>query len=77
MVEAAALAKNRRGAMIAAAGFGKTEVIAKAVAEHGGSRELILTHTHAGVEAIRKRLARMNVKANACHVDTIADGHFV
>jgi len=72
MAEAAALAKNRRGAMIAAAGFGKTEVIAKAVAEHGGSRELILTHTHAGVEAIRKRLARMNVKANACHVDTIA-----
>ncbi len=72
MAEAAALAKSQRGAMVAAAGFGKTHVIAKAVAEHGGARELILTHTHAGVEAIRKRLAKMNVPAKAFHVDTIA-----
>lgn len=72
MAEAAALAKCQRGAMIAAAGFGKTHIIAKAVAAHGGDRELILTHTHAGVEAIRERLARMNVPAKAFHVDTIA-----
>jgi len=72
MAEAAALAKSQRGAMVAAAGYGKTHVIAKAVAEHGGARELILTHTHAGVEAIRQRLAKMNVPAKAFHVDTIA-----
>ncbi len=72
MTEAAALAKSQRGAMVAAAGYGKTHVIAKAVAEHGGARELILTHTHAGVEALRERLARMNVPAKAFHVDTIA-----
>ena len=53
MNEAAALARSARGAMIAAAGCGKTEVIASAVANYGGGKELVLTHTHAGVEAIR------------------------
>jgi hypothetical protein len=58
--------------MIAPAGFGKTHVIATAVAKYGGGRELILTHTHAGVDALRGRLARMGVPAKAYHLDTIA-----
>jgi len=72
MDEAAELARNPRGAMIAPAGCGKTHVIATAVARYGGGRELILTHTHAGVEALRGRLARMGVPARAYHLDTIA-----
>lgn len=72
MDEAAELAKSLRGAMIAAAGCGKTQIIAAAVSKHGGSRELVLTHTHAGVEAIRTRLVKFKVKEKACHVDTIA-----
>lgn len=58
--------------MIAAAGFGKTEVIASAVANYGGAQELILTHTHAGVEAIRRRLNKFAVPAAAYQIDTIA-----
>ncbi len=72
MCEAAELARNPRGAMIAPAGCGKTHVIATAVAKYGGGRELILTHTHAGVDALRGRLARMGVPAKAYHLDTIA-----
>lgn len=72
MREAAELARNPRGAMIAPAGFGKTHVIATAVARHGRGRELILTHTHAGVDALRGRLAGMGVPAKAYHLDTIA-----
>lgn len=72
MDEAEALAKNPRGAMVAAAGCGKTHTIATAVAQHGGGRELILTHTHAGVDALRARLVRFGVAEKAYHVDTIA-----
>jgi DNA helicase-2/ATP-dependent DNA helicase PcrA len=72
MREAAELARNPRGAMIAPAGCGKTHVIATAVAKYGGGRELILTHTHAGVDALRGRLARMGVPAKTYHLDTIA-----
>ena len=72
MDEATELARNPRGAMIAPAGYGKTHVIATAVAKYGGGRELILTHTHAGVDALRGRLARMGVSAKAYHLDTIA-----
>jgi DNA helicase-2/ATP-dependent DNA helicase PcrA len=72
MCEAAELARNPRGAMIAPAGCGKTHVIATAVAKYGGGRELILTHTHAGVDALRGRMARMGVPAKAYYLDTIA-----
>ena len=58
--------------MVAPAGCGKTQVIATAVARHGGSRELVLTHTHAGVEAIRCRLSAFDVPARAYRINTIA-----
>ncbi|WP_085704553.1 UvrD-helicase domain-containing protein [Pseudomonas sp. B8(2017)] len=59
-----------RQAVIAPAGHGKTELIAKAVAL--GRRTLVLTHTHAGVHAIRARLKRLLVPSQAVSVDTIA-----
>lgn len=72
MDEATNLASSTRSAMIAAAGCGKTEVLAAAVATRVGSRELILTHTHAGVEAMRRRLKKFGVPARAYEIDTIA-----
>ncbi|CAN7495820.1 AAA family ATPase [Phenylobacterium sp. LjRoot225] len=57
--------------VIAAAGCGKTEQIMKA-AQHGGGRRLLLTHTHAGVDALRARLKDKGVAANSFHIDTIA-----
>jgi DNA helicase-2/ATP-dependent DNA helicase PcrA len=56
--------------VIAPAGHGKTELIAKLAAK--GRRSLVLTHTHAGVHALRARLKRLKVPANLAFVDTIA-----
>lgn len=57
-------------AVVAPAGHGKTEVIAKVAAM--GRRALILTHTNAGVHAIRTRLKRLGVPHPKVAVDTIA-----
>ena len=59
-----------RRAIVAPAGHGKTELIAKVAAL--GRRTLVLTHTHAGVHAIKARLKRMHVPADSVVVDTIA-----
>lgn len=57
-------------AIVAPAGHGKTEIIANVAAL--GQRALILTHTHAGVHAIRSRLKRLGVSHSRASVDTIA-----
>jgi len=72
MNEASLLAASRRGAMIAGAGCGKTHVIAVAVAEHSVGRQLILTHTNAGVEALRSRLRKLQVPTKSFQISTIA-----
>ena len=75
MTSARDFAECSRGVVIAAAGCGKTELIAQAVrylATSGRGRQLVLTHTHAGVRALRDRLRRYEVPATAYHVDTIA-----
>ncbi|PKB13828.1 UvrD-helicase domain-containing protein [Janthinobacterium sp. 64] len=57
-------------AVVAPAGHGKTEVIANVAAL--GRRALVLTHTHAGVHAIRSRVKRLGIPQHAVAVDTIA-----
>jgi hypothetical protein len=61
----------RRGSIIAAAGCGKTEQIALAVGL-SDQRRLILTHTHAGVDALTKRLRKHRVPAAKYRIATIA-----
>jgi DNA helicase-2/ATP-dependent DNA helicase PcrA len=70
MPEAEELFTMGNAAVVAPAGHGKTEVIAKVAAL--GRRALILTHTHAGVHAIRSRLKRLGVPHPKVAVDTIA-----
>lgn len=60
-----------RGSIVAAAGCGKTEQIARAVA-FSSPRRLILTHTHAGVDAISRRLERFRIPEESYRIDTIA-----
>lgn len=62
---------NRIVGVIAPAGFGKTEEIVFAVSESEG-RQLVLTHTRAGVAALKERLKRYNVEKNKYEVSTIA-----
>lgn len=61
-----------RGTVTAPAGCGKTQLIAQALAAHQGSKPiLVLTHTNAGVAALRGRLNRAGVPTNAYRLSTI------
>lgn len=68
------LSKTERGLIITPAGCGKTEIIARAVSFSDASKgkQLILTHTHAGVKSIYDRLRKFGIPRKYYHVDTIA-----
>lgn len=66
------LAKSERSVLIAPAGCGKTYTIAEAVKHEPDGRQLILTHTHAGVHALRERMRKNGVPSRKYHIDTIA-----
>lgn len=66
------LASSDRAVLIAPAGCGKTHTIAEAVGLCPGQRQLILTHTHAGVHALRKRLDKNGIPSSLYSIDTIA-----
>ena len=55
------------------AGAGKTELIAAAAAEvaRQGGTSLVLTHTHAGVDALRRRMKKFEVVSDQVVVRTI------
>lgn len=61
-----------RGSVTAPAGCGKTHLIADALTRHGGRKPiLVLTHTNAGVVALRGRLDQAGVPAKAYRLLTI------
>ncbi len=64
-------ANQKRAVIVAPAGYGKTELIAKSVAFSDG-RQLVLTHTHAGVDSLRKRMKeKYNIPSTKYYVETI------
>ena len=63
-------AKQQKAVIVAPAGCGKTELIADAV-KCCNSRQLILTHTNAGVSSLRKRLKKKEVSSRRYHLETI------
>lgn len=60
-----------KGYVIAPAGFGKTHLIAEST-KFSDKRQLILTHTHAGVDAIKRKLQKLEVNSKNYEVETIA-----
>ncbi len=61
-----------RGTVTAPAGCGKTQLIADALIRHSDKKPiLVLTHTNAGVAALRGRLARAGVPAKAYQMTTL------
>lgn len=61
-----------RGTVTAPAGCGKTHLIADAIGRHEGRKPiLVLTHTNAGVAALRGRLERAQVPSAAYRLTTI------
>lgn len=61
-----------RGSVSAPAGCGKTHLIATTLARHSGSKPiLVLTHTNAGVAALKKRLDQFEVPTRNYRLATI------
>jgi len=61
-----------RGTVTAPAGCGKTHLIAEALTNHGDTKPiLVLTHTNAGVAALRERLDRAGVPPRSYRLTTI------
>src|SRR4051812_8162776 len=61
-----------RGTITAPAGCGKTHLIAQALIGHDGSKPiLVLTHTNAGVAALRGRFERAGVSPKGYRLCTI------
>lgn len=65
------LTSTNTAAVIAPAGHGKTEMLAEIV-ERSSGKILLLTHTNAGVDAIKKRLSKKNISSQRYNVETIA-----
>jgi len=65
------LAAPEHTCLMASAGCGKTEEIVKAVKISNG-RQLILTHTNAGVASLKARLRKYSIPPSKYSVDTIA-----
>jgi len=63
-------AKQKKSVIVAPAGYGKTELIARSV-ECCKGRQLVLTHTHAGVDSLRKRFKKYNIPSSQFSVETI------
>lgn len=60
-----------KGYVIAPAGYGKTHLIAMAV-KAATKRQLVLTHTFAGVNSIKTKMKKLGAPASKCQIDTIA-----
>jgi hypothetical protein len=74
LVQARRLISDAPCHVVLPAGCGKTEVVASvaAAAWADGQRVLLLTHTHAGIDALRARLAVFRVPRSAVGLTTIA-----
>ena len=65
------LSRPEHSSLLAPAGCGKTEEIVRAVSISEG-RQLILTHTNAGVASLKSRLRKFKVPNSKYSIDTIA-----
>ena len=67
-----AIAEADTGFVESPAGCGKTEAIVRTIGGYCTDKQLVLTHTNAGVSALRHRFRQHGVSASNYHIDTIA-----
>lgn len=73
MLDISELLSRDKCFVLAPAGFGKTHLIADCVSKLStSSKQLILTHTHAGVAALKQKLHTLQIPANRVNVETIS-----
>lgn len=64
--------KIKKGAITAPAGCGKTHLILAALEKHDETKPiLVLTHTNAGVAALKTRIKKFNIKKETYFISTI------
>ena len=66
------LASRNRVLVVAPAGYGKSHLIAQAISCQTSGKQLVLTHTHAGVRSLLQKLKTLGVSCKLFSVDTIA-----
>jgi hypothetical protein len=66
-----AFAKGRDNVLIAPAGFGKTHAISECL-QYTVGKQLVLTHTQAGVASIRDKLQKRSISEEKYSVETIS-----
>ena len=58
--------------LVAPAGFGKTHALAECIVRTpDDKKQLILTHTHAGIASIKEKVNRLKIPASKYHIETI------
>ena len=57
--------------LVAPAGYGKTYTIAESL-KYTAGRQLILTHTHAGVASIKEKIKKFDIASNWYNIETIS-----
>jgi len=62
---------QKKGYVIAPAGYGKTHLIAMAISV-ATQRQLVLTHTYAGVSSLKKKMQALAVPSSLYQIETIA-----
>jgi DNA helicase-2/ATP-dependent DNA helicase PcrA len=65
------ISKNK-SLIIAPAGYGKTYYLATCLLETpDNEKQLILTHTHAGIASIKQKIKELNIPTSKYHIETI------
>lgn len=62
---------GRRTMLIAPAGYGKTHTIAECL-KHTDGKQLVLTHTHAGVTSIKDKIRKSAIEPEKYSIETIS-----
>ena len=71
MMDYQTFVNKQRAFVVAPAGYGKTYTIAKCL-EFTRGRQLILTHTHAGISSIKEKLKNLSIPSSSYSVETIS-----
>lgn len=72
MIDISNFTSHRKSLLIAPAGYGKTFTISASLKVLCGSgKQLVLTHTHAGIAAIKEKVAKEGIHASSFSVETI------
>lgn len=66
-----AFVEGEKTLLIAPAGYGKTYTIVESL-KHTIGRQLILTHTHAGVASVKEKIRKSGIGSNRYNVETIS-----